>query len=92
MYLNLVKKGYPRRVAHMWHGPFRVIEKCGKHSVRLEVQGTPYRLFPLVYISKLKLVRSIPDLPIARLHVKEIGRVDFDEALLPKAIWEGNLA
>ena len=92
MYLDRVKEGYARKSAYMWHGPFRVIEKYGEHAVRLEVQGTPYRLFLLVLISKLKLRRNFPDRPVARLEVEENERVDFDEALLPEDSWEGNLA
>ena len=76
----------------MWHGPFRVIEKCEKHAVRLEVRGTPYRLFSPVRISKLKLVRSFPDRPVARLEVEETERLNFNEALLLENSWEGNLA
>ena len=80
LYLNRVKEGYARKLAHMWHGIFRVIEKCGENAVRLEVRRTPYRLFPLVNISKLKLVRTFPDRPGARLEVKETERMDFDES------------
>ena len=69
-----------------------MIEKCREHAVRLEVQGSPYRLFPLVHISKLKLVRSFTNRPVARQEVEETERVDFDEAVLPEDIWEGNLA
>ena len=69
-----------------------MIEKCGEHAVRLEVQGTPYRLFSLVHVSKLKLVRSFPDLLAAQLEVDETERVDFDEALLPEDSWESELA
>uniref|UniRef100_A0AAV1TYX7 Uncharacterized protein n=1 Tax=Peronospora matthiolae TaxID=2874970 RepID=A0AAV1TYX7_9STRA len=76
----------------MWHGPFRVIEKCGEHAVRLEVQGAPYRLFPLVHVSKLKLAQIFPGRPAARLEVKETERVDFDKALLPEDSWENDLA
>ena len=72
----------------MWHGPLRVIDKRGEHAARLEVQGTPYRLFPLVHVSKLKLVRSFTNRPAAQLEVKETERVDFDEALLPEDSWE----
>uniref|UniRef100_A0AAV1VER6 Chromo domain-containing protein n=1 Tax=Peronospora matthiolae TaxID=2874970 RepID=A0AAV1VER6_9STRA len=79
-------------MAHMWHGPFRVIEKCGEHAVRLEVQGTPYQLFPRVHVSKLKIVRISPDRPAAQLEVEETERVDFDEDLLPEDSWENDLA
>ena len=75
--LDRVNEGYAWKLDHMWHGPFRVIENCEEHAVRLEVQGTPYRLIPLVHISKLKLVRDFPDRPVARLEVEETERVDL---------------
>ena len=56
------------------------------------MKGTPYRLFPLVYISKLKLVRHFPGRSVGRLDVEETEGVDFPEALLPEGSWEGNLA
>ena len=37
LYLDRVKEGYARKLAHMWHGPFRVEEVCGDHAVRLEI-------------------------------------------------------
>ena len=45
LYLDRVKEGCTPKLAHMWHGPFRVRELCGRYTVRLEVSGTPYRLF-----------------------------------------------
>ena len=72
------------KLAHMWHGLFRVIEKCGEHAVRLEVEVKPYRLFPLVHISKLKLIHSFPDRPVARLEMEKIKQLNFDEAILPE--------
>ena len=41
LYLDRVKDGYSRKLAHMWHGPFRVAELCGDHAVRVEISGTP---------------------------------------------------
>ena len=63
LYLGRVKKRYARKLAHMWHGPYRVAEKCGDHTVCLEIANTPYRLFPVFYVSKLKLVRVFPERP-----------------------------
>ncbi|POM70817.1 Reverse transcriptase, partial [Phytophthora palmivora] len=47
LYLDRVKEGYARKLAHMWHGPFRVLELVDEHAVRLEIAGTEYRLFPV---------------------------------------------
>ena len=75
----------------MWHGPFRVAEMCGDHAARLEIAGTPYRLFPIVHLSKLKWLRVFPGRPQEKLAVDEEDRLDFDEALLPEDSWEGEL-
>jgi len=49
----------------------------------------PYRLFPVVHVSKLKRVKVFPDRPTNRLTLDEAYRIDFDEALLPEDSWEG---
>ena len=69
LYLDRVKVGYARKLAHMWHGLFRVADKCGDHAVRLEIAGTSYRLFPVVHVSKLKPVRVFPERPTNLLNV-----------------------
>ncbi|KAE9273566.1 hypothetical protein PR003_g29872, partial [Phytophthora rubi] len=91
LYLDRVKEGYARKLAHLWHGPFRVTEKIGEHAVKIETAGTEYRLFPVVHISKLKLVRTFPDRPTARLLDERSERVDLDEALLPEDNWTRDL-
>ena len=91
LYLDRVKEGYARKLAHMWHGPFRVADVCGDHAVKLEIASTSYRLFPVVHISKLKRVRIFPDRPTNVLTTEETARFDFDEALLPEDSWETDL-
>ena len=75
----------------MWHVPFQIRELCGRYAVQLEVSGTPYRLFPLVHISKLKRVKIFPDRPRNQLIVEEADRLDFDESMLPEDSWERTL-
>ncbi|POM68575.1 LOW QUALITY PROTEIN: Reverse transcriptase [Phytophthora palmivora] len=87
LYLDRVKEGYARKLAHMWHGPFRVLELVGERAVRLEIAGTEYRLFPVVHVSKIKPVRQFPDRPKTRLTIQDQDRYDFDEALLPEDSW-----
>ncbi|KAE8969358.1 hypothetical protein PF011_g26837 [Phytophthora fragariae] len=91
LYLDRVKEGYARKLVHLWHGPFRVTEKIGEHAVKIETAGTEYQLFPVVHISKLKLVRTFPDRPTARLLDERSERVDLDEALLPEDSWTRDL-
>ena len=81
----------PTAGTHMWHGPLRVRELCGRHAVRLEVLGTPYRSFGRVHISKLKRVKTYPDRPRKQLNVEEADHLDFDEALLPEDSNESTL-
>ncbi|OWZ15075.1 reverse transcriptase [Phytophthora megakarya] len=71
LYLDRMKEGYARKSAHLWHGPFRVAEKINEFSVKLEIAGTGYQIFPVVHMSKLKLVKDFPDRPQAELTVDE---------------------
>ncbi|OWZ09555.1 reverse transcriptase [Phytophthora megakarya] len=41
-------KGYTKKLAHVWHGPFRVAEKIGEYAVKLEITGSAYN-FPIVH-------------------------------------------
>ncbi|ETI39962.1 hypothetical protein F443_14511, partial [Phytophthora nicotianae P1569] len=63
LYLDRVKEGYARKIAHMWHRPFRVAETVDRYALRLETAGTEYRLFPIVHVSKLKLTSNEGLLP-----------------------------
>ena len=58
----------------------------------MEISRTPYRLFPIVHVSKLKLVVQFPDRPGNVLVADCEDRVDFDESLLPEDSWENELA
>ncbi|GMF28756.1 unnamed protein product [Phytophthora lilii] len=88
LYLDQVKPGYARKLAHMWHGPFRVADMVSAYDVRLETEGTLYQLYPVVHISKLKPVREFPSRPAVRLATPDEERFDFDEELLPEDGWE----
>ncbi|POM76019.1 Reverse transcriptase [Phytophthora palmivora] len=87
LYLDRVKEGYAKKLAHLWHGPFRIAEKVGEHAVRLEIAGSGYHVFPVVHVTKLKLVKEYPDRPLIRLTVESRDRIDFDEYLLPGDSW-----
>ncbi|POM67378.1 Hypothetical protein PHPALM_16641, partial [Phytophthora palmivora] len=87
LYLDRVKEGYAKKLAHLWHGPFRIVEKVGEHAVKLEIAGSGYHIFPTVHVNKLKLVKEYPDRPLMRLNVESQDRLDFDEDLLPGDSW-----
>ena len=86
--MDRVKDGYARKLAHMWHGPFRVADRCGDHAVRLAIAGAPYILFLVVHVNKLERVVTFQDRPNCDLVVDNVDRVDFDESLLPEDSWE----
>ncbi|EGZ10903.1 hypothetical protein PHYSODRAFT_337674 [Phytophthora sojae] len=87
LYLDRVKEGYTRKLAHLWHGPFRVAEKINEYIMKLQIAGTDYNLFPIVHVSKLELVKDFPDRLLIALTVNEADRLDFDEGLLPEVSW-----
>ncbi|OWZ14655.1 LOW QUALITY PROTEIN: reverse transcriptase [Phytophthora megakarya] len=87
LYLDRVKEGYARKLAHLSHGPFWVAEKINEFSIRLEIAGTGYQIFPIVHVSKLKLVKDFPDRQRMELTVDESDRLDFEEILLPEDSW-----
>ncbi|OWY93793.1 reverse transcriptase [Phytophthora megakarya] len=64
LYLDRVREGYAKKLAHLWHGPFRVAEKIGEYAVKLEIAGSAYHIFPIVHVAKIKPVREFPDRPV----------------------------
>ncbi|POM74778.1 Hypothetical protein PHPALM_8208 [Phytophthora palmivora] len=87
LYLDRVKEGYATKLAHLWHGPFRIVEKVGEHAVKLEIAGSGHHIFPIVHVNRLKLVKEYPDRPLMRFNVESQDRLDFDEDLLPGDSW-----
>ncbi|CAH0475227.1 unnamed protein product [Peronospora belbahrii] len=88
LYLDRVKEGYAKKLVHLWHGPFRVLELVGEYAARLETRGTEYRLFPVVHLPKIEMVR---DFPTERNVETTKHRVNFDEYLLPEDSCEESL-
>jgi hypothetical protein len=84
LYADQVKPGFARKLAHLWHGPFRVLERLEPHLVRLEMDSTDYRMHPVVHVSRLKLWRVFEARPVVQLQVQANQRFDFDEGLLPE--------
>ncbi|KAE8965922.1 hypothetical protein PF010_g29408 [Phytophthora fragariae] len=86
LYIPKVQTGLSRKLAHMWHGPFRIDEVHDDFRVRLKVEGTSYRVNPWVHISRLKPRALHPKRPVEEVEVGEDD--DFDTALLPEDSWE----
>ncbi|OWZ06325.1 LOW QUALITY PROTEIN: hypothetical protein PHMEG_00021437 [Phytophthora megakarya] len=91
LYMDRVREGYARKLAHLWHGPFRVAEKINEFTIKLKITGTGYNIFLVVHVSELKLVRNFPDRPRVEPTVNESDRLDFDEVLLSGDSWVPDL-
>ncbi|KAG3057060.1 hypothetical protein PI125_g25460 [Phytophthora idaei] len=91
LYMGRVKPGLVEKLAHLWHGPFRIKAKVEEFAYELELPDRRgYRFHPVVHGSRLKSVTKLEDRPTVRLapEVAEKRRTDFDEELLPENSWE----
>ncbi|ETP29268.1 hypothetical protein F442_21578 [Phytophthora nicotianae P10297] len=91
LYMERVKPGLTKKLAHRWHGPFRIKRKVEEFAYELELPDkSGYRFYPVVHVSRLKAVNEYPSRPKTRLSqdVTEDIRFDFDEELLPEDSWE----
>ncbi|OWZ07094.1 hypothetical protein PHMEG_00020563 [Phytophthora megakarya] len=79
--MEQVKPGLVKKLAHRWHGPFRVNRKVEVFTYELELPDkSGYRFYPVVHVSRLKAARLARD-------IAEGARFDFDEELLPEDSW-----
>jgi hypothetical protein len=88
LYIARVKPGLSKKLAHLWHGPFRVLDKKDEFMVKLKM-GTEYKFFPWVHCSRLKLRTESPDRPTEEMTVVA-EEDDLDAALLPEDSWEAD--
>ncbi|GMF20034.1 unnamed protein product [Phytophthora fragariaefolia] len=91
LYMERVKPGLTKKLAHRWHGPFRVKRKVEEYAYELELPDrSGYRFYPVVHVSRLKAVKEFGDRPKVRLtqELTDEARLDFDEELLPEDSWE----
>ncbi|KAG3061664.1 hypothetical protein PI125_g24670 [Phytophthora idaei] len=91
LYMGRVNPGLVKKLAHLWHGPFRIKAKVEEFAYALELPDRRgYRFHPVVHVSRLKPVTEFEDRPAVRLapEVAEKHRTDFDEELLPEDSWE----
>ncbi|GMF56429.1 unnamed protein product [Phytophthora fragariaefolia] len=85
--MERVRPGLKKKLAHRWHGPFRVKKKVEEFAYELELPDkSGYRLNPVVHVSRLKKVADLGQRPTAKLvdELNENDRFDFDEELLPE--------
>ncbi|GMF42358.1 unnamed protein product [Phytophthora fragariaefolia] len=91
LYMERVKAGFTKKLAHRWHGPFRIKKKVEEYAYELELRDrSGYRFHPVVHVSRLKPVNEFQSRPTTRLapDISEQTRLAFDEALLPEDSWE----
>ncbi|OWY91328.1 hypothetical protein PHMEG_00040133, partial [Phytophthora megakarya] len=73
-------------LAHLLHGTFRILEKGSDYRYRLQAEGTEYRFYLWVHVSRLKPRAKYPDRPSEPVNISEDD--DFDAALLREDSWE----
>jgi len=86
LYIPKVQTGLSRKLAHLWHGPFRIEKMHDDFRVKLKVEDTGYRVNPWVHVSRLKPQALHPRRPTNQIDVDEDD--DFDAALIPEDSWE----
>ncbi|GMF19200.1 unnamed protein product [Phytophthora fragariaefolia] len=86
LYIPKVQPGLSRKLAHMWHGPFRVEEIHDDFRVKHKVSDSGYRVNSWVHVSRLKPRALFPKRPTVEIEVAEDD--DFDAALLSDDSWE----
>ncbi|GMF32056.1 unnamed protein product [Phytophthora fragariaefolia] len=88
LFMERAKPGLTKKLAHRWHGPFRVKRKVEEFAYELELPDKRgYRFYPVVHVSRLKAVKELGERPTTRLRpeLNETERSDFDE---PEDSWE----
>ncbi|GMF44554.1 unnamed protein product [Phytophthora fragariaefolia] len=91
LYMERVKPGLTKKLAHCWHGPFRVKRKVEEYAYELGLPDrSGYVFYPVVHVSRLKAVKEFGDRPKVRLtrELTDEARLDFDDELLPEDSWE----
>ncbi|OWY98230.1 hypothetical protein PHMEG_00031052 [Phytophthora megakarya] len=86
LYMERVKPGLTKKLAHRWHRPFRIKKKADEFAFELELPDkSGYCFYPVVHISRLKPVNEFSSRPTTLLapEIAEDSRMDFDEVLLP---------
>ncbi|KAE8896544.1 hypothetical protein PF010_g22321 [Phytophthora fragariae] len=55
LYMERAKPGLTKKLAHRWHGPFRIKKKVEEFAYELELKSrSGYRFYPVVHVSRLK--------------------------------------
>ncbi|KAH9078421.1 hypothetical protein Ae201684P_019508 [Aphanomyces euteiches] len=85
LYIDQAKPGVKVKLAHRWHGPFRVLSRQNDYSSELESRvrhtGKVYCFHAIVHDSRLKPRRIYLERPVELL--RDVPEIDFDEATTP---------
>jgi hypothetical protein len=101
LYIDQVKQGYKKKLCHLWHGPFRVLNKRNAFSSVLDLElllpskrskaRATRRFHPEVHDSRLMLFRQTPERPAHAVN-SDLPPVNFDAtSFLPDASYEPHL-
>ncbi|GMF37974.1 unnamed protein product [Phytophthora fragariaefolia] len=94
LYMERVKPGLTKKLAHRWHGPFRVKRNVEDYAYKLELPNrSGYRFYPIVHVSRLNTAKEFGDRPKIRLAraLTDEAILDFDEELFPEDSWEPDM-
>ncbi|KAG4055606.1 hypothetical protein PC123_g9291 [Phytophthora cactorum] len=68
LYVERIKPGLTKTLAHRLHGPFRIKRKVEEFAYELDLRDrSGYRFYPVVHVSRLKAVNELPSRPRTRL-------------------------
>ncbi|OWZ20731.1 hypothetical protein PHMEG_0004826 [Phytophthora megakarya] len=85
LFMERVKPGLTKKLAHRWHDPFRIKPKVDEYAYELELPGG----VATVHVSRMKPVNEFNNRPTTRLvpNVADGSRLDFKEERLPEDPW-----
>ncbi|OWZ10017.1 reverse transcriptase [Phytophthora megakarya] len=90
----VISRASERRIRPKISSPVAWAVPCRRKDQLIHPQargGGYYQIFPVVHVSKLKLVKDFPDRSRVELTVSESDPLDFDEILLPEDSWVPDL-
>ena len=90
IYVPKVKEGFNRKLSHLWHGPFRIVEKYPDQEQVYKVDfgsQSKSRMFSKVHYDRMKKCFGREMRPSHKLNDTSLKQFDFDEALLPEDSW-----
>ena len=89
LYVSAIPRNIPKKLAHKWHGPFRVLEVYdGGIYYRIELSPGYGRIFDKVHFDRLKRCYDAYQRPEGDIEDRSLEVFDFDEALLPEDSFE----